>query len=77
MILFEGARQLAVGTVLGLAMAAVLARLLGSALFQVDPNDPATFLAVLAILTTAGFTACVIPAIRATQVEPAAALRVE
>ncbi len=77
LVLSEGARQLIVGLVIGLGIAVVLARLLRTALFQVEPNDPVTFVIVVTALVAAGISACLIPARRATRVDPIDALRVE
>jgi putative ABC transport system permease protein len=77
LVLSEGARQLIVGLVIGLGIAVVLARLLRTALFQVEPNDPVTFVIVVTALAAAGISACLIPARRATRVDPIEALRVE
>ena len=77
LVLTEGARQLVIGLAVGLGIAVVLARLLGTALFQVEPNDPVTYFIVVAILVAAGLIACLIPARRATGVDPIEALRVE
>ena len=77
LVLSEGARQLIVGLVIGLGIAVVLARLLRTALFQVEPNDPVTFVIVVTALVAAGISACLIPARRATRVDPIEALRVE
>jgi len=60
--------------VLGLVMAAFLARLLRTMLFGVGPGDPTTFAASAAILVTVAFGACWLPARRAARVDPAATL---
>jgi len=41
------------------------------------PHDPLTFAAVLAVLITVGLAACIVPAHRATQVDPFVTLRHE
>jgi ABC-type antimicrobial peptide transport system permease subunit len=50
---------------------------LGSALFQVELIDPVTFVGIALILVATGVVACLIPALRARQVDPIVALRVE
>jgi putative ABC transport system permease protein len=77
MILRQGAIQIAIGVAIGLALAALLSRGLGILLFGVKPWDPAVFMMVVGALTAAGLAACLVPARRATRVDPIAALRYE
>jgi ABC-type antimicrobial peptide transport system permease subunit len=77
LVLRRGLLQLAIGLVLGLTGAIWLSRAIGALLVQVSPNDPPTFLAITAILTAVAFAACLIPARRATRVDPLVALRAE
>jgi putative ABC transport system permease protein len=65
------------GVALGGCGALVLTRVLAKFLFEVKPNDPATFLSVAAILATTGIIAGLLPAQRATRVDPVVALRWE
>jgi predicted permease len=65
------------GVALGGCGALVLTRVLGRFLFEVKPNDPATFLSVAAILAATGVIAGLLPAQRATRVDPVVALRWE
>ena len=60
---------------LGLAGAAALGQLLRGFLVQTSPLDPLTFAATLAALIGAAVAACLIPARRATALDPVAALR--
>jgi putative ABC transport system permease protein len=62
---------------LGLIGALGATRVLQSLLFDVTPTDPATFLAVAAILTAVAFLASYGPARRAAKVDPIEALRHE
>jgi putative ABC transport system permease protein len=61
----------------GLPLAALLGRALGSMLFDVHPLDPIVFTLAPALLVLAAFCATWIPARRATRVNPLAALRSE
>jgi len=77
LILRQGMTQLALGVVIGLGLAWWLARTLRVILFQVDPGDPLIFMAILVTLALTGFLATIVPARRATRVDPALALRYE
>jgi predicted permease len=80
MVLRQGLRLLLIGLALGLIGGAILGRVLASLpqmLYRVSPYDPATFLAVGFLLTTAALTACYLPARRAARIDPMVALRHE
>jgi predicted permease len=77
MILRQGALIIAVGLTLGIALALVMARLVGNFLSGVSPFDPLTYSSVSASLALVAMLACYIPARRATQVDPMVALRYE
>jgi predicted permease len=65
------------GVALGGCGALVPTRVLGKFLFEVKPTDPITFMAVAAILAATGIIAGLLPARRATRVDPVVALRWE
>jgi len=65
------------GVALGGCGALALTRVLAKLLFEVKPTDPATFLSVAAILALTGTLAGLLPARRATRVDPVVALRWE
>ena len=73
----QGAWQMGVGMLLGLGFAASVAQLMTVILFEVRPRDPAIFGGVVAVLAVSGLIACLIPARRATRVDPLLALRSE
>jgi putative ABC transport system permease protein len=58
-----------------LAGAYAVTRVLSNLLFEVAPTDLATFIAVPAVLLLVALLACLIPARRATKVDPLVALR--
>jgi putative ABC transport system permease protein len=65
------------GLGIGIAGALVLTRVLRSFLFQIGPRDPSTLLIVGTVMTAVVAAACLIPAHRATRVDPLVALRHE
>ncbi len=67
----------AFGIVVGAAIAVAGARAIASQLNGVSPLDPLTFAAVIALLLACACLAALIPAIRATRIDPATALRYE
>ncbi len=66
-----------IGIAIGLAGAVLLTRVMSSFLFGVTERDPVTFGVVSALLILVAFIACVVPARRATKVDPLVALRYE
>jgi predicted permease len=77
MILREGVRLVAMGVVAGLAMALSGSRAVEGMLFATSARDAATFVLVPTILALVAVLACWFPALRATRIEPARALRDE
>jgi len=75
--LLDGLKPAGAGLVLGLAGAAAAARLIRSLLFGVQPLDPTVFVAVAVILLAVAGFACLLPAWRASRVDPITALRYE
>ena len=65
----------ALGIGIGLAGAWLLRQAIEKLLFGVAPDDVATYVAVAALLSLVAMTASVIPALRATRVDPLVALR--
>ncbi|HEX6306857.1 MAG TPA: ABC transporter permease [Longimicrobiales bacterium] len=75
LVMRQGLIQLAIGLVLGLGLALLVSNLLQMLLFEVNPRDPAIFLSIGVVLTATAATACLVPALRATRVDPMHALR--
>jgi putative ABC transport system permease protein len=76
-VLAEGAILVFWGLVLGLVVAVTIAGVLKSLLFGVSARDPLTLAVVVAVLLTTALAACAVPALRATRIDPMAALRDE
>jgi ABC-type antimicrobial peptide transport system permease subunit len=75
MILREGGVLLGRGLGRGVVGAFFTARVIQGLLFGIAPHDPATFLAVAAIMAAIGIGACWIPAARAARIDPAITMR--
>ncbi|MBI2812962.1 MAG: ABC transporter permease [Opitutae bacterium] len=77
LILGQGAGLVLLGLALGLGGYFALSSFIASLLFGVAPTDPATLVAAPVLLALVALTACLLPAHRATQVDPMTALRTE
>jgi predicted permease len=77
LVLLEGMKPTLVGVVLGLVLAAALVRLMTALLYGVDQHDPVTFGVVAVIMLGVGAAATLVPAWRATRVDPVVTLRLE
>jgi len=77
LVVGKGMTLALVGIVLGLPGGYAGARLVQSLLFETAPLDPAILASVAVALTLAALLACVVPALRATRVDPLTALRAE
>ncbi len=77
MVLKNGMTLVVAGVAIGVAGALALTRFLTTMLFGVTPTDTATFIVVSLTLATVALIACLVPARRATKVDPLEALRYE
>ncbi len=77
MIVREGLFLALAGTAIGLAIALALSRWIESFFFEVKPSDPPTYIVVAVLLLATVLAACLIPARRASRVDPMVALRYE
>jgi predicted permease len=73
----QGMRPVVVGLGVGLAAALALGRLIASQLYETPAHSPLLLAATMAILGLAALVACVIPARRATSIDPMDALRAQ
>ncbi len=77
LILRQGLVLTVAGLLAGVAGAFALTRFLSGLLFEVKPTDPMTYVVVSVLLGVVALAACLIPARRATKVDPLVALRYE
>ena len=77
LVVREGLVMTGVGVLFGLTAALGVSQYLGSVLYEVKPGDPLTYAGVAIILLTVALAATLIPARRATAVDPLVALRAD
>ena len=77
MVMGEAAWLVVAGLVVGIAAAAALSRLIRSLLFQTEPGDPATYVVTVVVLVVTTLLASLLPARRATRLDPTIAMRGE
>lgn len=76
-VLRHGMRVVAFGLFIGLGVALLLGQVVQSLLYNTNPRDPVTLIAIVFLLLSVSFVACLLPARRATKVDPMVALRTE
>jgi len=77
LVVGHGLRLTVIGAAIGIAAAFGIAKGLSSILFGVEVHDPVTLAGATAILLLCATAACLIPAVRATRVDPVRALKYE
>ncbi len=77
MVVSQGLGPVLIGLLGGIAVALALGHALAGLLFEIEPHDPTTIAAVALIMLATAAAACLLPARRATQVDPVVALRSE
>jgi predicted permease len=77
LVLFEGLRPALIGLIFGIAASALATQMLRSLLYGTRPLDPAAFAGAATMLVAVAVLACLIPAWRASRIDPIQALRTE
>jgi putative ABC transport system permease protein len=77
LVLGRGLLLSGIGLVIGLAASLALTRVIATLLFNVTPTDPFTLASVAAVIVLVAVAACIIPAWRATRVDPLVVLKAE
>ncbi len=76
-VLHRGMKVVSLGLLVGMVAALILGQILESLLYNTSPRDPVTLAAIVVLLAGVAFLACLLPARRATKVDPMVALRSE
>jgi len=77
LVLMQGGKLIGLGLIIGLAATLAASRAMGSMLFNTSAQDPLTLGAITVLLGAVALVACLLPANRATKVNPIEALRTE
>ena len=76
-VLRRGVRLIAIGSLIGLVGAFVMTRSVSALLFEISPLDPVSYFAAVALLGLLSVCACLVPAWRASRVDPIIAMQSE
>jgi putative ABC transport system permease protein len=75
LVIHRGLKLAGLGLLIGVVAALALSRLMGSLLYGVSANDPLSLIIAILVLGLAALLACLLPAFRATRIDPMTALR--
>jgi putative ABC transport system permease protein len=77
LIIGQGMRLASIGIIIGLAGSLALTRFIKTLLFEVKASDPLTYASIALLIVAVSTLACYLPARRAAEVDPLAALKYE
>ena len=77
LVLLQAVTQLGLGMAIGMALSVVLGRGISFVLFDVNATDPGVLASVFGLLAATGVVACLVPAHRATHVDPMVAMHTD
>jgi putative ABC transport system permease protein len=77
LVVMQGMKPVVIGLLVGLGAALALGRLIATQLYQVSAHNPLLLLTTAGILALAALLACLLPARRASRLNPVVALRAE
>jgi ABC-type antimicrobial peptide transport system permease subunit len=75
LVVRQGIKLVCIGLAAGMVTALLLVRFISSTLYGVSVDDPVTLVSTVLVLGTAALLACLLPALRATRIDPITALR--
>jgi putative ABC transport system permease protein len=75
LVIRRGLKLAGIGLLIGVVAALALSRLMGSLLYGVSANDPLSLIIAILVLGLAALLASLLPALRATRIDPITALR--